>query len=105
MRALNVIVLGIIVACGAVAIGQSGAPQAAAPGQEGQGRGRGRGGEGAVTILQAAPTDKTVSIPLETLKGYYTDMDAKKRQTLRMLEGGRYNVNNQYPIRYELLGG
>ena len=50
-------------------------------------------GEGAVTILQAAPTDKTVSIPLETLKGYYTDMDAKKRQTLRMLEGGRYNVN------------
>ena len=93
MRALNVIVLGIIVACSAVAIGQSGAPQAAAPGQEGQGRGRGRGGEGAVTILQAAPTDKTVSIPLETLKGYYTDMDAKKRQTLRMLEGGRYNVN------------
>ena len=69
MRALNVIVLGIIVACSAVAIGQSGAPQAAAPGQEGQGRGRGRGGEGAVTILQAAPTDKTVSIPLETLKG------------------------------------
>ena len=56
MRALNVIVLGIIVACSAVAIGQSGAPQAAAPGQEGQGRGRGRGGEGAVTILQAAPT-------------------------------------------------
>ena len=44
MRALNVIVLGIIVACSAVAIGQSGAPQAAAPGQEGQGRGRGRGG-------------------------------------------------------------
>jgi len=51
------------------------------------------GGEGRVTILQAAPTDKSVSIPLETLKNYYSDMDSKKRQTLRMLEGGRYNVN------------
>ena len=44
-------------------------------------------------ILQAAPTDKTVSIPLETLSKYYGDMDSKKQQTLRMLEGGRYNVN------------
>jgi mannose-6-phosphate isomerase-like protein (cupin superfamily) len=43
--------------------------------------------------LQQAPTDKTVSIPLETLKQYYGDMDGKKLQTLRMLEGGRYNVN------------
>ena len=50
-------------------------------------------GEGRTVILQAAPTDKTVSIPLETLKGYYSDMDSKKQQTLRMLEGGRYNVN------------
>jgi mannose-6-phosphate isomerase-like protein (cupin superfamily) len=52
-----------------------------------------KGGEGRVMILQAAPTDKTVSIPLETLKKYYGDMDSKKQQTLRMLEGGRYNVN------------
>ena len=52
-----------------------------------------KGGEGRVTILQAAPTDKTVSIPLETLSKYYGDMDSKKQQTLRMLEGGRYNVN------------
>ena len=44
-------------------------------------------------ILQQAPQDKTVSIPLQTLKKYYGDMDAKKTQTLRMLEGGRYNVN------------
>src|SRR5215469_653312 len=50
-------------------------------------------GEGALVILQQAPQDKTVSIPLETLKKYYGDMDAKKTQTLRMLEGGRYNVN------------
>lgn len=53
----------------------------------------GRGGEGRVRILQPAPTDKAVSIPLETLKNYYSDMDSQKQQTLRMLEGGRYNVN------------
>jgi mannose-6-phosphate isomerase-like protein (cupin superfamily) len=53
----------------------------------------GRKGEGRTFILQQAPTDKTVSIPLETLKKYYGDMDSKKQQTLRMLEGGRYNVN------------
>ncbi len=50
-------------------------------------------GEGRVRILQPAPTDTAVSIPLETLKGYYADMDSKKQQTLRMLEGGKYNVN------------
>jgi len=50
-------------------------------------------GEGATVILQQAPLDKTVSIPLETLNKYYSDMDAKKLQTLRMLEGGRYNLN------------
>jgi mannose-6-phosphate isomerase-like protein (cupin superfamily) len=53
----------------------------------------GRGGEGRTVILQQAPTDRTVSIPLETLNKYYSDMDSKKQQTLRMLEGGRYNVN------------
>ena len=44
-------------------------------------------------VLEKAPTDRGVSIPLETLKQYYTAMDGKKQQTLRMLEGGRYNVN------------
>lgn len=58
-----------------------------------QGKGKAKGGEGRVEILQPAPTDKTVSIPLETLKSYYSNMDSKKQQTLRMLEGGRYNVN------------
>lgn len=60
------------------------------PGQAPSGR---KGGEGRVAILQPAPTDKAVSIPLETLKNYYSDMDSKKQQTLRMLEGGKYNVN------------
>jgi mannose-6-phosphate isomerase-like protein (cupin superfamily) len=50
-------------------------------------------GEGRTVILQQAPTDKTVSISLEKLNGYYADMDAKKQQTLRMIEGGRFNVN------------
>jgi mannose-6-phosphate isomerase-like protein (cupin superfamily) len=48
---------------------------------------------GGTQILQQAPTDKAVPIPLETLKKYFADMDSKKQQTLRMLEGGRYNVN------------
>ncbi len=63
-------------------------------GQEAATKGKGKAkGEGAGIVLQQAPTDRTVSIPLETLKKYYSDMDAKKGQTLRMLEGGRYNVN------------
>src|SRR5262245_9555194 len=63
-------------------------------GQEAATKGKGKGkGEGGGIVLQQAPTDRTVSIPLETLKKYYSDMDAKKNQTLRMLEGGRYNVN------------
>ena len=44
-------------------------------------------------ILERAPTDHTVAIPKETLARYFADMDAKKLQTLRMLEGGKYNVN------------
>ena len=58
-----------------------------AQGAEGRGRG------GGTAILQQAPKDRAVSMSLETLAGYYKDMDAKKQQTLRMLEGGRYNVN------------
>jgi mannose-6-phosphate isomerase-like protein (cupin superfamily) len=61
-----------------------------AAGAGGQGRGR---GAPQTVILQQAPTDKAVPIPLETLKQYYADMDAKKLETLRMLEGGRFNVN------------
>lgn len=45
-----------------------------------------------VTIEQA-PTDHTVAIPKEKLAAYFKDMDAKKLATLRMIEGGKYNVN------------
>jgi mannose-6-phosphate isomerase-like protein (cupin superfamily) len=57
----------------------------------GQAGGYGQGSRG--ETLQQAPTDRAVSMPLETLRKYYSDMDSKKQQTLRMLEGGRYNVN------------
>jgi len=63
------------------------------PGQETPAKGQRKGGEGTVVVIERAPEDRTVSIPLEALKRYYGDMDAKKSQTLRMLEGGRYNVN------------
>ena len=51
------------------------------------------GGGGGTTILEQAPKDRSVSIPKEKLAGYLKDMDAKKLQTLRMIEGGKYNVN------------
>jgi mannose-6-phosphate isomerase-like protein (cupin superfamily) len=54
--------------------------------------GRG-GGEGRTPIVERAPADHSVAIPLAKLQQYYKDMDGKKQQTLRMLEGGRYNVN------------
>lgn len=44
-------------------------------------------------VIQKAPTDLALPIPLETLKKHYADMDARKLETLRLLEGGRYNVN------------
>src|SRR4249920_1893405 len=55
-----------------------------------QGRG---GGEGRAVILEQAPTDRAIAIPTEKLAGYLKDMDAKKQQTLRMIEGGKFNVN------------
>jgi len=44
-------------------------------------------------IIEQAPTDHTVAIPKEKLAAYFKDMDAKKLATLRMIEGGKYNVN------------
>jgi mannose-6-phosphate isomerase-like protein (cupin superfamily) len=53
----------------------------------------GQGNGGGTVILERAPTDHSVAIPIAKLQQYYADMDGKKQQTLRMLEGGRYNVN------------
>ena len=57
------------------------------------GGGRGQGGEGRTVILEQAPKDHSIAIPKDKLAQYLKDMDAKKLQTLRMIEGGKYNVN------------
>jgi mannose-6-phosphate isomerase-like protein (cupin superfamily) len=80
-------------AVGVIAIGSVGASLALSPhlgAQAGQGRGR---GEGQTVILEQAPTDRAIAIPTEKLAQYLKDMDAKKLQTLRMIEGGKFNVN------------
>lgn len=63
--------------------------------QAGQaGRGQGRGGQGGgTTILEQAPTNRSIAIPTEKLSQYLKDMDAKQQATLRLIEGGKFNVN------------
>ena len=73
----------LIAVGGAIGFEQSSQAQAPAGG--------GRGG-GAV-VLEQAPKDHSIPIPKEKLMQYLKDMDAKKLQTLRMIEGGKYNVN------------
>src|SRR3989442_615948 len=76
-----------------MAAGSVGACFALAPhlrAQAAQGRG---GGEGRTVVLEQAPTDRAIAIPSEKLAQYLKDMDAKKQQTLRMIEGGKFNVN------------
>ena len=62
-------------------------------GSIGLAQGRGQGGEGRAVILDQAPRDHSIAIPKDKLAQYLKDMDAKKLQTLRMIEGGKYNVN------------
>jgi mannose-6-phosphate isomerase-like protein (cupin superfamily) len=82
--------LAVVIAIGMVSVGSSllvlEARMARRAGPQG------RGGTGTV-ILEQAPTDRSVRIPVETLRGYYRDMDARALQTLRMLEGVKFNVN------------
>jgi len=77
-----------IVAYGSVGLAQGGGGQAPA-----DGTGRGRGGEGRTVILEQAPKDRSIAVSKEQLAQHLKDMDAKKLQTLRMIEGGKYNVN------------
>jgi mannose-6-phosphate isomerase-like protein (cupin superfamily) len=75
-----------IVVFGATGLAQGGAQAPA-------GGGGRQGGEGRTVIIEQAPKDHSISIPREKLQQYLKDMDAKKLQTLRMIEGGKYNVN------------
>src|SRR5262245_190572 len=77
MRTGAMALIVVIVLLGSAGVAQRGGPA---------------GGQGTV-ILENAPTDHGVSIPKEKLGQYLKDMDAKKLQTLRMIEGGKFNVN------------
>ena len=52
---------------------------------------QGRGG--GTVIVEQAPKDRSIAISKEKLAQHLREMDAKKLQTLRMIEGGKYNVN------------
>lgn len=46
-----------------------------------------------VNVRMPAPVDKAADFPLADLLATYKDMDAKKLLTMRLVEGGKYNVN------------
>jgi mannose-6-phosphate isomerase-like protein (cupin superfamily) len=75
----------LIVGCGSIGRAQNVAQPAPGGGRQ--------GGEGRTVILEQAPKDHSIAIPKEKLAQHLKDMDAKKLQTLRMIEGGKYNVN------------
>jgi mannose-6-phosphate isomerase-like protein (cupin superfamily) len=76
----------LVVVGGSLGLAQGGAQ--APPGGAGRG-----GGGGQTVILEQAPKDHSIAIPKEKLAQHLKDMDAKKLQTLRMIEGGKFNVN------------
>src|SRR6187399_303897 len=58
-----------------------------------QGGGRGAGAGGGTHILEKATTERAVPLPKSKLDQYFKDMDAAHEETLRMVEGGQFNVN------------
>jgi mannose-6-phosphate isomerase-like protein (cupin superfamily) len=46
-----------------------------------------------VNVRMQAPVDTAADFPLADLQATYKDMDAKKLLTMRLVEGGKYNVN------------
>jgi len=60
-------------------------PQAAS-----QGAGTGRPG---LKPLQYAPGDRAIHIPKQALTTHLASMEADKRTTLRLIEGGHFNIN------------
>ena len=58
-----------------------------------QGGGRAAGPGGGTHILEKATTERAVPLPKSKLDQYFKDMDAAHEETLRMVEGGQFNVN------------
>ena len=79
----------------AVAMGVSVAAQRGGAAGQGGGREGGRGGAagGGTHILERATTERAVPLPKSKLDQYFKDMDAAHEETLRMVEGGQFNVN------------
>ena len=71
MRVTAVVCVCVMGLCAGSASGQGGGPQ----------------------VRQAAPSDRAVDFTLADLEMTFKDMDAKTQPTLRLLEGGSYNVN------------
>jgi mannose-6-phosphate isomerase-like protein (cupin superfamily) len=79
----------VVLMCGAAAVLVAGLTVVTVGGQGG-----GQTGPGAGTrILEQAPTDRSVNVLGDTLARYLKEMDAHKLSTLRMVEGGKFNVN------------
>jgi mannose-6-phosphate isomerase-like protein (cupin superfamily) len=85
MRTHIILLAGALVSIGLPAAAQTGGGQS---GQAAQGA-----AANATYTLQAAPTDRAVDFTREWLQNEFKNMDAAKRMTTRMLEGGKYNVN------------
>jgi mannose-6-phosphate isomerase-like protein (cupin superfamily) len=66
--------------------------RAGGAGARGAGAGAREGGAGP-RILERATTEKAVPLQKAKLEQYFKDMDAAKEETLRMVEGGQFNVN------------
>jgi mannose-6-phosphate isomerase-like protein (cupin superfamily) len=45
------------------------------------------------SVRMQAPVDRAADFPLSDLQATYKDMDARKLLTMRLVEGGKYNVN------------
>jgi quercetin dioxygenase-like cupin family protein len=81
MPARTLATAGLLGLCGIVALAQgAGRPL------------QGRGGE-PIVVVERAVTDRSIPISKETLDQWVKDMDVKKLATLRMIEGGKFNVN------------
>jgi mannose-6-phosphate isomerase-like protein (cupin superfamily) len=61
---------------------------------QGAGQGRGAGlATDPILVVERAVTDRSIPISKEKLDQYLTEMNVKKLQTLRLIEGGKFNVN------------